>query len=239
MRTHQLFAGAGGEAAYAIAGALRPMWSARETTIYHQGGESPTVYFLAAGCVRLGHLVPDGRELPVAMLLPGDFFGDEALFVSGATRVAHATCIMDTRLYECRVETVRHVIERNARFAGNLAHYLQTKRHDALMSIEAMAFLSVRERIIWLMERLAAVHGNQTPDGGSRIAMHLTRTQIALLIGSTRETVTTEISGLVRSGRLEAEHGHFTLPARSMRGNAEEPFEQGTALSRTSSPAMA
>jgi len=67
--------------------------------------------------------------------------------------------------------------------------------------MEDLAFAKVPDRILNLFERLAAEHGVGVPDG-TRLDVRLTHADIASLIGSTRETVSLEMSNLARDGRI-------------------------------------
>ena len=52
---------------------------ARKETIYLRGEEARTLYRLEEGLVRVVELLPDGRLITLRHVLPGDYFGDEAL----------------------------------------------------------------------------------------------------------------------------------------------------------------
>ena len=52
---------------------------ARKETIYLRGEEARTLYRLEEGLVRVVELLPDGRLITLRHVLPGDYFGEEAL----------------------------------------------------------------------------------------------------------------------------------------------------------------
>jgi CRP-like cAMP-binding protein len=51
----------------------------RKEAIYLAGDRADTLYRLQEGLVRIVELLPDGRTLTLRHILPGDFFGEEAL----------------------------------------------------------------------------------------------------------------------------------------------------------------
>jgi CRP-like cAMP-binding protein len=67
----------------------------------------------------------------------------------------------------------------------------------------------VSERLLGLLQRLAVDHGIKTPLE-TTINVRLTQSDIASLIGSTRETVSVEMADLVRAGVIRMER-HFIV----------------------------
>jgi CRP/FNR family transcriptional regulator, cyclic AMP receptor protein len=64
-----------------------------------------------------------------------------------------------------------------------------------------------------LFERLAGELGRVT-DEGTFLDVRLTHQDIASIIGSTRETVSLEMSQLVRAGQIKQEGGYITVLTR-------------------------
>ncbi|MCS6867241.1 cyclic nucleotide-binding domain-containing protein, partial [Thermus sp.] len=52
---------------------------ARKGVVFRAGDEGAVLYRLRAGLVRMVEILPDGRLIAVRHVLPGDFFGEEAL----------------------------------------------------------------------------------------------------------------------------------------------------------------
>jgi CRP/FNR family transcriptional regulator len=77
--------------------------------------------------------------------------------------------------------------------------------------MEDLAYAKISDRILHLLERLATEHG-VTTDHGTVIDVRLTHADIASLIGSTRETVSLEMSNLVKSGAIAYDDKRITLP---------------------------
>jgi CRP/FNR family transcriptional regulator len=62
-----------------------------------------------------------------------------------------------------------------------------------------------------LFARLATEHGIERP-GGTLLDVRLTHADIASLVGSTRETVSLELSNLAKAGRIAYDGKHITIP---------------------------
>jgi CRP-like cAMP-binding protein len=158
------------------------------------------VYLLKRGKVRIGRLTEDGKEVMLALLGPGDLFGEEVVFEAPA-RTTIATCIEESLLCMARAPDLYGLLARHPILAVNIAKYLKEQRDDALSTVEDVAYLKVPDRLMKLLERLAAEYGAPTPQG-TRIDVRLTQADLASLIGSTRETVSLELSQFERAGRI-------------------------------------
>jgi CRP/FNR family transcriptional regulator len=186
----------------------------KRTQLFDVGDDSRMIYFLKYGKVRIARLTEDGKEVVVAVLGTGDVFGEEVLFGT-TSRTMQATCIEDTLVCMARADKLFGLIARYPVISLNIAKYLSQQRDEALSAIEDIAYLKVPERLVRLFERLAEEHGRDVEDG-TRIEIRLTHADIASLIGSTRETVSLELSKLVRSGRIRLDGKSFIIPRTAL-----------------------
>ncbi|MCB1646290.1 MAG: mechanosensitive ion channel family protein [Pseudomonadales bacterium] len=81
-------------------------------TIVTQHAEGSSMYILAEGILDVEITTEDNRQLKVATLEPGDFFGEKSL-LTGELRSATVTCAMDAVVGEITKETISRLIERN------------------------------------------------------------------------------------------------------------------------------
>ncbi|HTJ24671.1 MAG TPA: Crp/Fnr family transcriptional regulator [Candidatus Limnocylindria bacterium] len=172
----------------------------KRALVFEQGDVGRLVYIVKIGRVRIARATQDGKEITMAILGPGDLFGEEVVF-SDVVRSTFATCLEDSLLCTARAEDLYGLMTRHASIALNVANYLREQRDDALSVVEDLASLKVPDRLFKLLERLAAEHGVAS-DAGTMIDVPLTHADLASLIGSTRETVTAQITQLAREGRI-------------------------------------
>ncbi len=173
---------------------------ARRHIIFEQGEPGRLVYLVKSGRVRIARSTSDGADLTVAILGPNDLFGEEVTFHE-VVRSTFAICVEDSLLCVANGRDLFGLITRHAPLAINIARYLGEQRDQALSVAEDLAFLKVPERLVRLLERLAAEHGRETDDG-TLIDLALTHADIASLIGSTRETVSLQLKRMETDGRL-------------------------------------
>jgi CRP/FNR family transcriptional regulator len=183
----------------------------RKAYVFDQGDPSRLVYLVKRGKVRLTRLTPDGKEVTVAVLGAGDLFGEETLFAD-APRTTHAVCIEETLLCSAKADDLFALLSDSPALALNVAKVLSDKLLDASATMEDLAYANVPDRIMHLLNRLATEHGVETPGGGVLLDVRLTHADIASLIGSTRETVSLELSHLAKAGRIAYDGKHITLP---------------------------
>ena len=97
IRQAALFAALEDEDLAALRPMMEPSTAARGDVIFREGEQGGRLYVITSGKVKLGRTSADGRENLVAILGPGEMFGELSLFDPGP-RSATATAVGDTRL---------------------------------------------------------------------------------------------------------------------------------------------
>jgi CRP/FNR family transcriptional regulator len=187
---------------------------AKRSLVFEQGDAGRLVYFLKIGRVRIARGTEDGKEITVAILSPGDVFGEEVVF-GDVVRSTFAVCLEDSLLCTARADDLYGLMSRNPPIAMNVANYLRRHRDDAQAVVEDLASLKVPDRLVKLLDRLAMEHGVPA-DGGTLIDVPLTHADLASLIGSTRETVTLQLTQLARDGRVGTRGRRLVLLDRTV-----------------------
>lgn len=183
---------------------------ARKARIFDQSDPARTVYMVKTGAVRLARLTADGKEVTVAVLAPGDVFGEEALFANGP-RTTFAVAQEDTLLCMARAEDLFELLKAEPQLALNVAKVVSDRLVEMTSTVEDLAYARLSERLMHLLRRLALEHGRPV-EGGVEITVRLTHADIASLVGSTRETVSLELARLVRAGRLRQKGQALIVP---------------------------
>src|ERR1700722_2707781 len=178
----------------------------KRATFFDQGDAEKVVYLIKTGRVRIARNTTDGKEVTVAILGPGDMFGEDALF-GGGERTTVATCMEETLICKAHADDLFALLAGNSALALNVAQMLNDRLSDASATIEDLAYAKISDRLVNLFERLATEHGKATGDG-TLLDLRLTHQDIASIIGSTRETVSLEMNQLVRAGQIKQEGGY-------------------------------
>jgi CRP/FNR family transcriptional regulator, cyclic AMP receptor protein len=184
----------------------------KRATFFDQGDATKVVFLIKTGRVRIARHTTDGKEVTVAILGPGDMFGEDALF-GGIERTTVATCMEETLICKAHADDLFALLAGNSALALNVAQMLNDRLSDASATIEDLAYAKISDRLVNLFERLAVELGRPSDDG-TLLDVRLTHQDIASIIGSTRETVSLEMNALVRAGQIKQEGGYITVLTR-------------------------
>jgi CRP-like cAMP-binding protein len=186
-----------------LAGTLRRRRFRRGEVIMHQGDPGDSLHIVAAGAVKILLPSAEGEEAIIATLRPGDFFGELAL-LDGAPRSATATALEASDTLVLPRSVFMELLDtlpglRDALLAG-LAHELRRLTGH----VEELHFLDLAGRLAMRLSRLAL---EAAPDahGEIRLEWPYTQSDLAAMIGGTRQSVNRLLSELVEDGLIRIE----------------------------------
>jgi CRP-like cAMP-binding protein len=186
-----------------LAGTLRRRRFRRGEVIMHQGDPGDSLHIVAAGAVKILLPSAEGEEAIIATLRPGDFFGELAL-LDGAPRSATATALEPSETLVLPRPVFMELLDtlpglRDALLAG-LAHELRRLTGH----VEELHFLDLAGRLAMRLTRLAQ---EASPDthGEIRLPWPYTQSDLAAMIGGTRQSVNRLLSELVDDGLIRIE----------------------------------
>lgn len=183
----------------------RGQWLAR------QGEPATTFCLVDSGALKLLQDTPQGQELIVRLVGPGDPFGGVAA-LDHAPYPVSALAMEATRLYAWRVDALRAMLDAHPIVRANLMREMTAHMTDALTRVREMTTLRVGQRLAITLMRLARQCGRQTPDG-LLITHPLTRQELADLVGTTLYTVSRTLSQWEADGILQSEKRHLVIRA--------------------------
>ncbi len=171
----------------------------RGSTIIYAGEASDSIYFITKGSVTV--LVEDdtGREIIVAYLNEGNFFGEMAMFREG-TRTAWVKAKSDCEVAELSYQKFTELTYRDPGILFQVAAQLADSLTRTTQKVSDLAFLDVTGRVARTLLDLSTEPDAMThPDG---MQIKITRQEIGRIVGCSREMVgrvlkTLEDQGLV------------------------------------------
>ena len=204
LRRAPLFASLDDQAFAALTEELTEVDLSRGSTLFHEGDPVDQLYFIISGKIKLGRTAPDGRESLVAIMGPGELFGEMALF-DPSPRSTSATAVSETRLAGLKHENLKKVIERSPEVSAQLLQALARRLRRTNESLADLVFSDVPGRVAKALLDLADRFG-RTTDDGVHVHHDLTQEELAQLVGASRETVNKALAEFVQRGWIRLEN---------------------------------
>lgn len=181
-----------------------------ESFLFHEGDPGNVLYIVIGGQVKISHLNPAGGELVYALLMPGDTFGELALFDEGGVHAADAQAMEPTSCLTLQREALLTFLEAHPRAVRHLVALFSRVIRATDQALVEAAFLDIPGRVAKKLLDLAESHGEDTPTG-RRIRMRLPQRTLAGMVGASRENVNRALARLMAHGDIAKEGGHIIL----------------------------
>ena len=204
-----LFSALDAEAAAALRASMTEKRVPRSGIIFSEGGPGDRMYVVLDGKVKLGQTSPDGRESLLAVLGPGEVFGELSLFDPGP-RTATATAITDTVVVGLGHGDLRPWLTGRPEVAEALLQALAQRLRRTNEALADLVFSDVPGRVAKQLLDLADKFGQPGPDG---VLVHhdLTQEELAQLVGASRETVNKALADFTQRGWIEVDQRQVLL----------------------------
>ena len=204
VRQAPLFAALDDEAAEALRSTMTRVEVPRGEAIFHEGDPGDRLYVIVEGKIKLGRASGDGRENLLAVLGPGEMFGELSLFDPGP-RNAAGTAVADTVLLGVGSDDLDEWLRGRPEVARHLLRALARRLRRTNEALADLVFSDVPGRVAKALLDLSERFGRPTDDG-LRVAHDLTQEELAQLVGASRETVNKALADFASRGwlRLEA-----------------------------------
>ena len=198
IRRVPLFAMLTANQAESVADAVVKRRFRRGEIIVEQGQKTNTLFIILTGRVRVITSDKRGREVILATLQPGDYFGEMSLIDNLAHSATVRAEVQTDRLALGRDEFARCLPE-NSTMAYAIMKGLVQRLRQADRKIESLALLDVYGRVA------RALLESATPDrdGQLSIRTRLSRQDIAKMVGASREMVSRVMKDLEDRGFIE------------------------------------
>jgi CRP/FNR family transcriptional regulator/CRP/FNR family cyclic AMP-dependent transcriptional regulator len=178
--------------------------------IFREGDPGQVLYLVQSGQVRIYVNGLDGSETSVILFgRPGDMFGELAV-IDGLPRSATAVALDKTLLYTISRESFRQHMQRFPQLALNFMKELTHRVRYNTRQMDSLASLPVSQRLARKLLELAQDYGRIEADSVI-IDMTLTQTNLASLIGATRESTNKILRDFRERYLIWFEHGRITI----------------------------
>ncbi|MBW8807157.1 MAG: Crp/Fnr family transcriptional regulator [Catenulisporales bacterium] len=204
LRRTPLFATLDQDAAASLRASMNEIELARGEVLFQEGDPGDSLYVVLRGKIKLGRTSGDGRENLVAVLGPGEMFGELSLFDPGP-RSAGATALVDSTLLGLSSDELTPWLASRPDVARALLRAIARRLRRTNDSMSDLVFSDVPGRVAKALLDLSARFGTPAEDG-IHVAHDMTQEELAQLVGASRETVNKALADFAGRGwlRLEA-----------------------------------
>ena len=196
LRRVPLFAHLNDEELSRVSQAVREKSYPKNSVILFEDDPGDALFVVVSGQVKVVLIGEDGREVILAMLQDGDFFGEMSL-IDDQPRSAHVIATEEANMLVLRRDDFQTAMDETPRIALGLLQALSRRLRRADDKIGGLVLLDVTGRLSKLLLELA------DDNDGVTIARRLTHQQLAQMIGSSRETVSRTLRDLTDRGLIE------------------------------------
>lgn len=198
-----LFVALDADAATALRASMIERRIPRGDNVFVEGEPGDRLYVITQGKIKLGHKALDGRESLLAVLGPGQMFGELSLFDPGP-RTSTATAVTDSVVVGLGHDALQPWLTGRPEVAAALLKALarRLRRTNDLMA--DLVFSDVPGRVAKALLDLGDRFGEVTPRG-LQVHHDLTQEELAQLVGASRETVNKALADFAQRGWVELE----------------------------------
>ncbi len=174
----------------------------KKSVIIHGGDVPDSLYYITKGSVSVIAEDDDGREIVLAYLSSGAFFGEMGLFSHGPERSAWIRAREECEVAEISYDRFRHVATEEPELIFKLASQMALRLRRTSSMVTRLAFMDVSGRIARTLLDLAKEPDAMTHPEGMQI--RITRQELGRIVGCSREMVGRVLKSLELQGLISA-----------------------------------
>ncbi|MBW8904156.1 MAG: cyclic nucleotide-binding domain-containing protein [Betaproteobacteria bacterium] len=179
--------------------------ASRNTTIMSSGDATDSLYIVLSGRLKVMMSDSEGKEVILAILGPGEFFGEMGL-IDDEPRSASVVSIEPCELLSIAKRDFKRVISENSEMAMSVMRGLVRRLREADRKIGSLALLDVYGRVARLLLDMA-----ENVNGEKIVTKRLPKQDIAKMIGASREMVSRVMKDLQTGGYIEMRGSNIVL----------------------------
>jgi len=175
----------------------------KKATISAQGDSSKHVMYIQEGSVKLSVVNEVGKEAVVAMLGPGDFFGEGCL-AGQKTCMGTASATTPTTVLAIEKEEMERVLHLEHAFSDRFIKYMLSRNIRVEADLIDQLFNSTEKRLARTLLLLARYGKNDQPQ---KVLATISQETLAEMIGTTRSRVNLFMNKFKKLGFIHTNGG--------------------------------
>jgi len=175
--------------------------------VFSQADPGDALYGVITGKIRISASSPDGREMFLNIMEPGDTFGEIAL-LDGRHRTATASATAPSELIIITRDHFLDLLEREPKLISHVIQLLCQRIRWTSGLAEESALLSVPARLARRLVSLGKLHGRETSNG---LELTISQEEVARFLGLSRQAVNQYLQNWKERGWLTLGRGKIII----------------------------
>lgn len=199
----------------------RRQYKSKQIVLYQ--GEAPRyAYYVASGVVRAYTVQQNGEEKIIDLYSEGDFIPFQWLYDVSTTSIFYYEAFTDVVAYSLAKDDIQDYISKNN--VSQIKELIQ-RNSSLLIRITSLEQTRAVDKIMLSLYYLIFRFGENAKNGEYKINIPLTQSDLARLIGLTRETTATELNRLKRKKIVSYKAKQYTVNRLNLeRAMGEDAF---------------
>jgi CRP/FNR family cyclic AMP-dependent transcriptional regulator len=169
-----------------------------------------SLYLLEEGWVRIYRLSETGLETTLGYVQPGEVFGELTVF-GDFPRESFAQAMEPSVAWKIPRQHFQPYVESRPGLVFAISKQIGERLKRIESRVENLVFRDVHTRVMLILLELSGSFGTRRPDGSVELEFPLTQSEIATLVGSTRQSVNTSLGELTEQGLLARQGRHLVI----------------------------
>ena len=175
--------------------------------LFQEGDEGHEMYVIQRGHVQLTRRTR-GQDMPVAVLPPGEFFGEMAI-INRRPRTATAVTIDEAHLLVIDAGTFDAMVRGNAEIAIRIMKKLAERLQQVTEQLEVLLLQDTNHRVVYQLHRLAANGGSID---GLGVRIDISTEELAVMVGVPASEVRKALERLEQARLVHKQLGSLYVP---------------------------
>ncbi len=175
--------------------------------VYKEDDYPKGIYFISKGKVKTFQSSDSGKDLITELYKEGDFFGYNAL-LQNQKYTDSATALEDSEIYMLPKEDFFSLLYKNAQISRKFIEMLSNNVGENEKKLVKLAYHSVRKRVA---EALVQLSDKYKKDADANFSMHVSREDLASIVGTATETVIRTLSDFKEEKSIEVSGSTITI----------------------------
>jgi CRP/FNR family transcriptional regulator len=187
--------------------------AAKGEYIYFDSAYHNKLYFLKGGTIKIGYIDDEGKEVIKEIIREGEVFGQFTLERNNLNGEFAQAYKADVSLCAFNIEDFEKLLKTKPNIGFHFTKQVGQKLRKLENRLLNLLNKDVKTRLVHFLIMLAQEHGTNKAGDAQAVQNFLTHDDIAQLIGSSRQTVTTMLNELETAGLVQVSRQQINIPS--------------------------